>query len=225
MNKNQWLQLTFMGCLLLMNSCGGTGEDGGDKDSTNKRVKTPQEILSEIDINSVADVYKLDSIPIVRNMDTAKMNEESKDSLLFSIKFQEAANRLSKAEREKNYAVLVSYVPPEVIKFYGSKEKLVDRIKSIDQQKKVPNYEKVLSGPVQRIAPSKDNDGYAQNWYCLMPVRSYYTDASGKKSVDVRWLGGEIDVFGKNIYFLDITDKSREKILQVMPGLTIVLDK
>lgn len=212
----------LMMVLVLVAACQSTKDK--DEEKISESAKTPQEILSGLNLNDHNDVYKLDSIPIVRKLDTAGADEEVKDSMIFSIRFQEEANKLSRAERNKDYKTLVSYVPPELIKFYGSKETLIERIKKIDMEKKVPVYEKVISGPVKKIAASKDDKGYASFWYCLMPVRSFYKDANGKSNVDIRWLGGEIDVDGRQVYFLDITDKSREKIMQVMPGLTEVLD-
>lgn len=222
--KNQILGMAALMLTVVLFSC-GSGKDAEDKKAGEDKVpKSPQQILSELNLNDHNDVYKLDSIPVVRNKDTAGMEEESKDSLVFSARFQEEANRLSRAEKNKDYKTIVAYVPPEVIKFYGTKENLVERLRKIDAENRVPKYEKVISGPVKKIAASKDDQGYASFWYCLMPVRSFYTDASGKHAVDLRWLGGEIDVEGKTVYFLDITDKSREKIMQVMPGLTVVLD-
>lgn len=222
--KNGILGIAATVLTTVLFSCGSGKDPDDNKSRQDKTPKTPQQILSELNLNDHNEVYKLDSIPVVRSKDTAGMEEERKDSLVFGARFQEEANKLSRAEKNKDYKTIVAYVPPEVIKFYGTKEKLIERLRKIDGENRVPKYEKVISGPIKKIAPSKDDQGYASFWYCLMPVRSFYTDASGKRAVDLRWLGGEIDVEGKTAYFLDITDKSREKIMQVMPGLTTVLD-
>ena len=88
-----------------------------------------------------------------------------------------------------------------------------------------PEYEKILAGPIQRIAPATDDNGFAAAWYCLIPVRSYRKDAQGKEIVDLSWLGGQCDIKNQKVYFLNVTGLSREKITQVMPDLTFVLDK
>lgn len=198
-----------------------------EKEKKDSATKSISEILQKVDVSDSRQLYALDSIPVmpIQQNDTSGTDEETKDSILFARKFQLAANALSKAENEKNYSKIVSYVPPGLINKYGSAAALAERLKSKDANSTAPKYEKVISGPVKKLAPDLDDKNEAGYWYCLMPVRSYFKKPDGSLQIDMRWLGGEIDVDGKHIYFLDITGKSREKILQVMPGLTVVLDK
>lgn len=101
--------------------------------------------------------------------------------------------------------------------------KYMDRLKTLFATDK-PQFDRIVSGPVKKIAPAIDDEGYGHGWYCLMPVRRF-TTVNGKKTMEMQWLGGQTLDMGKNIYFIDITGAPREKILQIMPDLRFVLDE
>jgi hypothetical protein len=179
-------------------------------------------ILPEIQ-NNPAALKKLDSIPLPTLKDTAGKDETGKDSIKFTRLFQLAANRLCRAEKDKDYEELATFTPASIIRFYKSKAAYIERMKMSDESR--PQYNKILAGPIQKIAPAADDQGFAAAWYCLMPVRSYRSDAQGNEVVDMSWIGGQCDINNQNVYFLNVTGLSREQIVQVMPDLTFVLDK
>ncbi len=207
--------------LLILGSC----QDGCNR-KTDATARTKSDsLLSQLPAiqDNPAALRALDSIPPPTLKDTAGLDETGKDSIKYMRIFQLAANALCKAELDRNYELLAAFAPEGVIKRYGNKTKYIERLKSYDKDR--PNiYKKILAGPAQRIAPATDDDGFAGSWYCLMPVRSYRTDASGKEVVDLSWMGGKTDLNGKNTCFLNVTRLSREQIQQVMPDLTFVLD-
>jgi hypothetical protein len=55
-------------------------------------------------------------------------------------------------------------------------------------------------------------------------VRSYAT-RNGQEVVDMSWLGGEAAINNKKVHFMNVSGVPREKILQVMPNLSVVLDE
>ena len=179
-------------------------------------------ILPEIQNNPVA-LKKLDSIPLPTLKDTVGKDETGKDSIKFTRLFQLAANRLCRAEKDKDYEELSTFTPASIIRFYKSRSAYIERMKMSDESR--PQYDKILAGPIQKIAPAADDQGFAAAWYCLMPVRSYRRDAQGNEVVDMSWIGGQCDIKNQNVYFLNVTGLSREQIVQVMPDLTFVLDK
>ena len=214
---------TFLCCILIAFSC-QSGKDGnnlGGETDTDK-VDSVATKLPFIQNDPLA-LKTLDSIPVPMLKDTINKDETGKDSLKFARLFQLAANRLCRAEQAKDYSELASFTPNTIIQFYKSKQAYIERMKMSDDGR--PEYEKILAGPIQRIAPATDDNGFAASWYCLIPVRSYRKDAQGKEIVDLSWLGGQCDIKNQKVYFLNVTGLSREKITQVMPDLTFVLDK
>ena len=154
--------------------------------------------------------------------DTLGLDEYGKDSLKMCVAFQLAANKLSRAYMEKDVLTYSSFTPPEILKMYGGPEKYRSRVKELLSQDHV-EFDHIISGPVKRVQAAVDNDGFAHGWYCLMPVRNYIKK-DGK--MEMQWLGGQTLDGGKTIYFLDITGKPKEQILQIMPDLVhFVLDQ
>ncbi|MFM7765263.1 MAG: hypothetical protein ACKO6I_06335 [Sphingomonadales bacterium] len=200
-----------------------SGKKEKTEDGVNQQKADSLALILPLIQNDPVALKTLDSIPVPSLKDTANKDETGKDSLRFSRTFQLAANRMCKAEKDKDYFELSAFTPQSIIQFYKSREAYIERMKMSDEGR--PAYEKILAGPIQRIAPATDDNGFAAAWYCLMPVRSYRKDAQGGDVVDVSWLGGQCDIKNQTVYFVNVTGLSREKILQVMPDLTFVLDK
>lgn len=218
--------MKYFGTALLFIFCLSACQSGKKEkaDTENNVVKSDSvALIMPLIQNNPAALKTLDSIPLPLLKDTLNKDETGKDSIRFACLFQLAANRLCRAEKEKDYAELASFTPQSIIKFYKSKEAYIERMKMSDEGR--PEYEKILAGPIQRIAPATDDNGFAAAWYCLIPVRSYRKDGQGNEVVDMSWLGGQCDIKNKNVYFLNVTGLSREQIVQVMPDLTFVLDK
>jgi hypothetical protein len=215
---------TILCCILLVFSCQSGNQDSSTTDTVSNHSIQDKNgaLLPEIQNNPVA-LKKLDSIPVPALKDTTGRDETGKDSIKFVRLFQLAANRLCRAEQEKNYIELASFTPEAIIRFYKSRQAYIKRMKMNDEDR--PQYDKILAGPIQKIAPATDDQGFASAWYCLMPVRSYRKNAQGDDMVDVSWIGGQCDIQNQKVYFLNVTGLSREQIVQVMPDLTYVLDK
>ncbi len=205
-------------------SCQSGNQDSTTTDTTTHNALQGKDgaLLPEIQNNPVA-LKKLDSIPVPALKDTTGRDETGKDSIKFARLFQLAANRLCRAEQEKNYIELASFTPDAIIRFYKSRQAYIKRMKMNDEDR--PQYDKILAGPIQKIAPATDDQGFASAWYCLIPVRSYRKNVQGDDMVDVSWIGGQCDIQNQKVYFLNVTGLSREQIVQVMPDLTYVLDK
>lgn len=155
--------------------------------------------------------------------DTVGLDEYGKDSLHMSIAFQLAANELSRSFKNHDLVAYCKFTSPTLVKMYGGMEKYRARVKqSFDSDSVV--FKKILSGPVKRVQAAIDNEGYEYGWYCLMPVRRIRVE-NGNEIVEEQWLGGQSLDKGKTIYFLDITGKTRDQILKVMPDLRFVLDQ
>jgi hypothetical protein len=215
---------TFLCSTILAFSCQSGKQESSTDDSTSKTgIQDKNELLlPEIQNNPIA-LKKLDSIPLPLLKDTVSMDETGKDSLKFACLFQLAANRLCRAEKDKDYEEIAAFTPTSIIKFYKSKSAYIERMKLNDESR--PAYQKVLAGPIQRIVPATDDKGFAASWYCLIPIRSYRLDVQGNEVVDLSWLGGQCNIKTQDVYFLNVTGLSREQIVQVMPDLTFVLDK
>lgn len=208
---------------LLVWSCQSGSQNKEDDNTSQAKQSDSLAInLPEIQNNPIA-LKKLDSIPVPALKDTAGKDETGKDSLKFARVFQLAANRLCRAEKDKDYEGLARFTPPSILKFYKNKSAYIERMKMSDENR--PQYAKILAGPIRSIAPAADDQGFAAAWYCLLPVRSYRRDAQGNEVVDMSWIGGQCDIKDQNVYFLNVTGLSREQITQVMPDLTFVLDK
>lgn len=209
-------------CIALLAACQSGKKEKSEVEANQQKADSLALILPLIQNDPVA-LKSLDSIPLPLLKDTVNKDENGKDSLKFARTFQLAANRMCKAEKDKDYTEISTFTPPAIIKFYKSREAYIERMKMSDEER--PVYEKILAGPVQRIAPATDDNGFAAAWYCLMPVRSYRKDAQGGDVVDVSWLGGQCDIKTQTVYFVNVTGLSRDKIMQVMPDLAFVLDK
>ena len=221
---NMKLSCTFALCTILLFSCQSGNQDSSTADTVSNNTIQDKNgaLLPDVQNNPVA-LKKLDSIPVPGLKDTAGRDETGKDSIKFTRLFQLSANRLCRAEQAKDYAELASFTPNSIIQFYKSKQAYIERMKMNDEDR--PQYDKILAGPIQKIAPATDDQGFASAWYCLMPVRSYRKNAQGSDIVDVAWIGGQCNIKTQKVYFLNVTGLSREQIVQVMPDLTFVLDK
>ena len=196
-------------------------KNGCNKSSNEKAGDCAKSVsMEEIERNPIA-AKSLDSIPLPNLKDTARLDETGKDSLKFAVRFQTAANKMAKAEMSKNYALLASFAPENIIKRMGGREAYINRMQKLDENR--PAYDKVIAGPIKTVAPAVDDEGFSSAWYCLIPVRSY-RKVDGKDVVDLSWLGGQADISGKGIYFLNVTNLSKEQIMQVMPDLRFVLE-
>ncbi len=221
-NMKQIFMATLCVAAAVACQSGKKDSETGKTDDVATKTEAEALVLPEIQNNPIA-LKKLDSIPLPLLKDTANIDETGKDSLKFTRLFQLAANRLCRAEKDKDYEELASFTPASIIKFYKSRTAYIERMKINDEGR--PVYEKILAGPIQKIAPATDDKGFAAAWYCLIPVRSYRKDGQGNEVVDMSWLGGQCDIKNKTVYFLNVTGLSREQIVQVMPDLTFVLDK
>jgi len=205
----------FIWCLfipVLLFSC----KNGCNNSTTENKDDSPVVVQSDPLIS--------DSITPISLADTLGKDELGKDSIKFANLFQREANRLMRAEKDKDYNSIASFVPPEIIsKTYKGKDNYIARLKQKDANAIL--YDRIICGPARRIAPAVDDQGYSTGWYCLMPVRSFRT-IGGKKGYDERWLGGQASIDGKQVYFLDVTGLPREIVIQVMPDLVrFILDK
>lgn len=209
--------------IIMLANCQTGSSDKNSATKVNEVNSDSFSIMLPLIQNDPVALKTLDSIPLPALKDTSGKDDTGKDSIKFTRLFQLAANRLCRAEKDKDYNELSSFTPESIIRFYKSKATYIQRMKMSDEGR--PEYEKILAGPIQRIAPAIDDKGFAQEWYCLIPVRSYRKDARGGKVVDMSWLGGQCNIKNQEVYFLNVTGLSREKILQVMPDLTFVLDK
>lgn len=171
----------------------------------------------------INDPMLADSITPVMPKDTANLDEYSKDSLKLSFAFQRAANKLTSSFQNKDVATYATFTPPSIIKMYGGIEQYRHRVKEVFNADKTV-FSRIVTGPVKRVKAALDDQQYGHGWYCLMPVRRFRKE-NGKEIMEIQWLGGQSLDMGKTIYFLDITGKSREQILQIMPDLHFVLDE
>lgn len=197
------------------------GCKNGCNSTANKNLSDTNSYVDPKELENPLVAKNLDSIPLPDLKDTGKLDETGKDSLIFSRKFQLAANQMAKAEMEKNYDVLANYAPENILKKMGGREAYIARMKELDKNR--PVYGKIIAGPVKKVAPAVDDEGFSSAWYCLIPVRSYRSE-NGKELVDLSWLGGQANISGKGIYFLNVTNLSKEQISQVMPDLRFVLE-
>lgn len=194
---------------------------GCNKEIDKEKILPKKRTLAELDQTNPAELRELDSIPVPAVKDTAGKDEEYKDSLVFASLFQQEGNRFARAEMQRDYKTLAYFAPEGVLKYYGGAAGYIKRLQTKDSG--VAPYNKILIGPVKLLAPAKDDQGYASAWYCLTPVRSY-ADANGNKMVDMFWLGGEAEIKNKKVSFINVSRIDRNKLLQVMPNLSIVLD-
>ena len=204
-------------CILLAACQNGCNQKVKDAEPEKKR-KT----LAEIDQTNPAELRELDSIPLPVIKDTTGKEEEFKDSLVFARIFQQAGNSFARAEMKRDYKALASFAPAGVLKYYGGENNYIKRLQAKDSG--VAPYGKILIGPLKLLAAAKDDQGYASAWYCLTPVRSYASN-NGNEVVDMFWLGGEADIKSKKVTFINVSRIDRNKLLQVMPNLSIVLDR
>lgn len=202
-------------CVLLTTCKNGCNTE--TKGPPQKKKKT----LAEIDQSNPAEFLELDSIPLPVVSDTTGKDDEFKDSLVFAFVFQQQGNRFARAEMSRDYQTLASFAPAGVLKYYGGTENYIRRLQTKDSG--VAPYSKILIGPVKLMAPAKDDQGFSSAWYCLTPVRSY-SSTNGNQLVDMFWLGGEADIKTRKVTFINVSRIDRNKLLQVMPNLSIVLD-
>ncbi len=157
--------------------------------------------------------------------DTLKFSDPlAKDSVKLSIAFQRAANELGTAYLNKDVNGYAKFCLPAIEKMAGGPAGYRAKLQAIFQDKKVSQYFKILSGPIQRTKASLDDQGYLQGWYCLMPVKMFRREA-GRVLEDIKWMGGQTLDEGKSVYFIDITNVPPENIMQIMPDLKVVLVK
>ena len=162
-----------------------------------------------------------DTVVPVSTTDTAGLDLVQIDSLKMLSAFQRAANRYSQAFLAKNADVCAEYALPAMVKANGGLDKYKQKLQRFfTADPVVPD--RVVAGPVERIGPKLDKEGYGHGWYCIMPVRRYIT-VNGKQMLDVQHMAGQTLDEGKNIYFIDITGMPWEKIKQVMPDLDFLI--
>lgn len=165
-----------------------------------------------------------DSITPAQLKDTVGLDDYGKDSLRMSIYFQRAANALSQAYLTKDVPTYCKYSAPVLVNAAGGMSAYMQRVREKVFDNNYLTYDRLVTGPAKRIGAAIDDQGYAHGWYCLMPVRRFRHEG-GKEIMEVQWLGGQSLDMGKHIYFLDVTGKPREAILQVMPDLRLILDQ
>ena len=162
-----------------------------------------------------------DSITPSDIKDTAKLSEYGKDSLRMGIAFQRAANDMCRSIKTHDALGYLRFTPPNIIRVFGGKEKFLASLKK-NFESETRYAERVVAGPVKRVAAAIDDEGYSHGWYCLMPVRQFLVDG-GNKVMDMQWFGGQT-LDGIHFYFINVTDVSKEHIAQLMPDLRYVLD-
>jgi hypothetical protein len=164
-----------------------------------------------------------DTVVPVTLSDTAGMELIEIDSVKMLAAFQRAANRYSQAFLAKNAEVCAEYALPAMIKANGGIDKYKNKLNAyFARDPIVPD--RVIAGPVERIGPKLDKEGYGHGWYCVMPVRRYIT-VEGKQMLDIQHMAGQTLDEGKHIYFIDITGMPWEKIEQVMPDIDFLVKK
>lgn len=164
-----------------------------------------------------------DTVVPVSLADTVGLELIEIDSIKMLSAFQRAANRYSQAFLAKNAEVCAEYALPAMIQANGGIEKYKNKLNAyFARDPIVPD--RVIAGPVERIGPKLDKEGYGHGWYCIMPVRRYIT-VEGKQMLDVQHMAGQSLDEGKHIYFIDITGMPWEKIEQVMPDIDFLVKK
>jgi len=164
-----------------------------------------------------------DSIMPPSLKDTAKLDEYGKDSLRLGVAFQYAANEMCRVLKQKNAAAYVKFTPPAVLTKYGGEKKFMASLNRFFQEE-TGEVDRIVAGPIKRVAASTDDQGYSHGWYCLMPVRRFIRSNTGEVAMEMQWFGGQTLDAGKHIYFLNVTKVPRDKILSLMPDLRFVLD-
>lgn len=213
--SNMRLLIFTCTAIALLFSC-----QNGNKDQSSPTDSNSHSLVDPMPNNPAQTI---DSIQTPNLKDTAGLDEYAKDSLRMAIAFQIAANDLSRAFRNKDVIAYCKYSPPTLIKMFGGIEKYRSRVKESFEKNPVA-FSRILSGPVKRVKAALDDDQYAHGWYCLIPVRRF-TVENGQEVMEMQWLGGQTLDEGKNICFLDVTGKTREQIMQIMPDLRFVLDE
>lgn len=165
-----------------------------------------------------------DTVAVVdlNQVDTAKMETLSVDSLKMCAAFQTAANEFTTGFKNKDIKVYAKYSHPAIIKMNGGMSQFLSKVgpfMKLDTFK----FAKMVTGPVKRVEAAIDPKGNVAAWYCLMPVRRWLTN--NPADFRVQWLAGQTLNFGKDIYFIDITGIPKEKIFQLIPDFHFVLDK
>lgn len=200
----------FILCLFYLISCGNDPKKNDEPLEAFENIKPGTETPKGIAPIKLSDTTGKDMLGI--------------DSVKITIAFQLAANELSMAYVNKDANTYAKYTPESIIKRKGGKLSYVQSLNNYFQSGDMP-YFKILSGPIQRTLPKLDDQGYGNGWYCLMPVKMYRKSQSGEVLQDLKWMGGQTLDEGKNIYFIDITNMTPEKINQIMPDLRVVLVK
>ncbi|PHX92003.1 MAG: hypothetical protein CK532_05380 [Flavobacteriales bacterium] len=164
-----------------------------------------------------------DGIAPIHYTDTVGKDLYGKDSVKMSVLFQLAANDLGKSYLNKNAETYSKYTLPAIVKANGGLPSYIQKLQlkfSSEQESIV----KILSGPIHRIQPLLDEKGFGNGWYCLMPVKIFRKESTEIKQ-EMGWMGGQTLDEGKTIYFIDISNMPKEKIMQIMPDLRCVLVK
>lgn len=197
----------------------GCGQESNDSNKDSANVSTDPYLNAAPGSETPAGIAPL------KYTDTLKFSDPlAKDSVKLSIAFQRAANELGAAYLNKDANGYAKFCLPAIEKMAGGPAAYRAKLQSIFQDKKATQYFKILSGPIQRIKASLDDQGYLQGWYCLMPVKMFRRE-SGKVMEDIKWMGGQTLDEGKTVYFIDITNVPPESIMQIMPDLRVVLVK
>lgn len=200
------------------NGCNKTGKTETEGSDTTQTSTGPG------GIKNINDPMTADSIVPPSLKDTAKFTElYDKDSLRMAIAFQLAANEMCKVLKQKNAEGFVKFTPPAVIKVFGGEEKFVANLKKGFAEES-GTIDRIVAGPVKRAAASTDDQGYSHGWYCLIPVRRF-VQQGGEVVMELQWFGGQTLDEGKKIHFMNVTKVPRDKIINLMPDLALVLDQ
>ncbi len=162
-----------------------------------------------------------DGIAPIHYADTMGKDLYGKDSVKMSILFQLAANDLGKSYLNKDAKTYAKFTLPSIVKANGGRTNYIQKLQS-EFSSDPERIVKILSGPIHRTKALLDEKGFGNGWYCLMPVNIFRKEGTNIKQ-EMGWMGGQSLDEGKTIYFIDISNMPKEKIMQIMPDLRCVL--
>lgn len=176
------------------------------------------------EVETVTDNRDQDTVAVIdlNQIDTTNLASLSVDSIKMCAAFQTAANEFTTGYKNKDAKIYVKYSHPAIVKMNGGMDKFIAKVSS-NMKMDTFKLAKMITGPVKRVEPAVDPKGKVAGWYCLMPVRLWITN--NPKDFRVQWLAGQTLNMGRDIYFIDITGKPKEKIYQLIPDFHFVLDK
>jgi hypothetical protein len=185
-----------------------SSELGNDSDSLSESAfQNPEEELP--------DSLRLTPVPPLP--DTSHLSLYAIDSIKMHRAFWQAANDISTAFNRRQAEAYAAFAPPGMVDRFGGRSAYLNAVRELLASPNIPNRVQPLA-PL-RVAAALDDEGYGHGWYALIPVRQRFAD-----EVQIQWLGAQTLDEGQQIYIIDISSASKEKIEQIMPDLLVALE-